>query len=248
MTAVAAEREALRMARAAQDPTARAVHTRNALLGWAHQLYRAGDRMPVCGDFMGSPDASFESVPLTLEDLREAAQYLVERNLMELFHKTHWTDPGYREIHTAHRISLTRLGLDCAESGMTVSEFLYPRPAPTGDTYNTTVESGAQGIQIGGRQNTMNNTWGVKPDSLLRFARDVLTRLPELGLDDIAEAELVEEAAALHGEASAQQPNPTALRRAYDAVMGLLVRAPDSIANQWLREAGSVAINSALSG
>ncbi|MGW4756165.1 hypothetical protein [Streptomyces chartreusis] len=248
MTAIAAEREALRMARAAQDPTARAVHTRNALLGWAHQLYRAGDRMPVCGDFMGSPGASFESVPLTLEDLREAAQYLVERNLMELFHKTHWTDPGYREIHTAHRISLTRLGLDCAESGMTVSEFLYPRPASTGDTYNTTVQSGAQGIQIGGRENTMNNTWGVKPDSLLRFARDVLTRLPELGLDDIAEADLVEEAAALHGEASAQQPNPTALRRAYDAVMGVLGRAPDSTASQWLREAGSVAINSALGG
>ncbi|MFK4070214.1 hypothetical protein [Streptomyces sp. NPDC029674] len=124
----AEEREALRVARAAQNPTARAVYTRNALLHWVHRQYHHGDRTPVCNAFMGSLDASFEGIPLEFEDLREAMEYLAERSLMEVIHKVNWTDPGHREIYTAHKISLTRLGLDCAESGMTVSDFLYPRP------------------------------------------------------------------------------------------------------------------------
>ncbi|AZQ32288.1 hypothetical protein EJ357_01440 [Streptomyces cyaneochromogenes] len=62
------------------------------------------------------------------------------------------------------------------------------------------------------------------------------------------EAELVEEASALRDEASAQQPNPTALRRAYDAVMGTLGRAPEPMASQWLHEAGTAAINGTPGG
>lgn len=244
----AEEREALRVARAAQDPTARAVHTRNALLHWMHRQYHHGHRTPVCNAFMGSLDASLEGIPLELEDVREAMEWLAERDLVEVIHKMNWTDPGHREIHTAHKISLTRLGLDCAESGMTVSEFLYPRPTSTGDIYNTTFQAEARGTQVGGRQNTMNNTWGLEPDALLQFAEDALARIPELGLDDTAEAELTEEATALRDEASAQQPNRAALRRAHDAVMRTLGRAPDSVAAQWLQAAGTAAVNSALGG
>ncbi|MEV6956999.1 hypothetical protein [Streptomyces sp. NPDC051183] len=129
----AEEREALRVARAAQNPTARAVYTRNALLHWVHRQYHHGERIPVCNAFMESRDSSFEGIPLEFEDLREAMEYLAERNLVEVIHKMNWTDPGHREIYTAHKISLTYLGLDCAESGMTVSEFLYPRLTSTGD-------------------------------------------------------------------------------------------------------------------
>ncbi|GAA4071691.1 hypothetical protein [Streptomyces shaanxiensis] len=94
----------------------------------------------------------------------------------------------------------------------------------------------------------MNNTWGLDPNALLQFAKDVLTKVADLGLDERAEAELVEEASALRDEASAQQPNPTALRRAYDAVMGTLGRAPESMTSQWLHEAGTAAINGTLGG
>ncbi|WP_416966756.1 hypothetical protein [Streptomyces sp. 4F14] len=243
----AEEREALRVARAAQNPTARAVYTRNALLHWVHQQYHHGDRTPVCNAFMGSLDASFEGIPLEFEDLQEAMEYLAERNLVEVIHKMNWTDPGHREIYTSHKISLTRLGLDCAESGMTVSDFLHPRSASAGDTYNTTVQSGAHNIQFG-RENTMNNTWGMEPNALLQFAKDVLAKIGELDLDEAAEAELSGEAAALRDQASAQQPNPTTLRRAYDLVMSALGRAPESVASQWLHEAGTAAINSAFGG
>ncbi|MEF3113657.1 hypothetical protein [Streptomyces chrestomyceticus] len=243
----AARREALREARAAQDPTARAVHTRNAVLRWAHQRYQAGDSAPACGGFMKTPGASFDGVPLELGDLQDALEYLTERDLVELHHPMHWTDPGYRESRTAQRLSLTRLGIDCAESGTTVSDFLYPRPPAPGDTYNTTVHAGAQGTQIG-RQNTMHNTWGLDANALLRFAGEVLAKLPELGLDAPAEAELEHEADALRDVASARQPDPTALRRAYDAVMNALGRAPESTAGQWLHEAGTAAIDNVLGG
>ncbi|MET9793067.1 hypothetical protein [Streptomyces canus] len=240
----AAERDALR---AGQNPTARAVHTRNVLLRWAHRRYYEGDREPRCHGFMRSPDAAFEGIPLASGDLREALEYLVERELIELIHRVQWSDPGYRDIYSAQRISLTRLGMDCAESGMTVSEFLYPRPASPGDTYNTTFQAGAQGVQVGG-QNTMHNSWGLEPQALLRFAESVLAKLPELGLAPADEAELTQQAATLRDEASAQQPNPTALRRAYQTVMNTLSGAPDSMASQWLCEVGTAAINNALGG
>lgn len=174
-------------------------------------------------------------------------EYLAVRDLLELIQKVNWADPGYRDIHIAQELFLTRTGLDCAESGMTVSEFLHPRPMSRGDTYHATVQSGAQGTQIG-RQNTMNNSWGPDPNALLHLAKDVLTQIPELGLDETAEAELGAEATALRDEASAQQPDPTVLRRAYDAVMGALERAPETMAGQWLHEAGTAAINSTLGG
>jgi hypothetical protein len=241
------ERKALRAARAAQNPTARSVYARNALLYWVHRQYNHGDRAPAGQAFMRSLDASFEGIPLELEDLQEAMEYLAERDLVQVIRKVHWTDPGYREVHTAQKLSLTRLGLDCAESGMTVSEFLYPRPASGGDTYNTTVQAGAQGTQVG-RQNTMHNTWGLQSDALLQFAKDVLTKIPELGLDESAAAELGEEATTLCDEASAQQPDPRALRRSCDAVMGTLGKAPESMARQWLHAAGATAFNTTFGG
>lgn len=195
---------------------------------------------------MTSPGATFEGVPLEVEDLREALEYLADRHLVELIHKVNWSDPGYRDIHTAQRLCLTRLGLDCAESGTTVSEFLYPRAAAAGDTYHTTVQAGAQGTQIGRRNTMNNNTWGMQTSVLVELAKEVLAKVPELGLEPAAAAELVEEATALREKAEVQDPNPVTLRRTCDAVMGKLERAPESMTRQWLQAAGAAAIHDAL--
>jgi hypothetical protein len=123
-------------------------------------------------------------------------------------------------------------GMDCAESGEPVDEYLQKRRNGAASTFITHV-SGSHGVIIGQQENfTQVNEQGFDPSKVIEFAGLVRQISPTLGLAAEQETGLARQAAELEAEATAGGPDRGRLRRLASSLLNGLASAAPTVAGQ----------------
>ncbi|MFF0391671.1 hypothetical protein ACFYS8_23735 [Kitasatospora sp. NPDC004615] len=212
------------------DRVARALHAREEILDWAFKGGDAGNSPSVQG-FRLSDASFYYGDALSVQEIEFALECLESKGLVK---------PGWNE-----RLSLTPGGFDCVIGGGNMAQNA-DRSRDRGDSYN--FHGPVHGAQIGGMNNTQTNNFGVEPEALVTWAQQLRQLSPQVGLDEILEAELVSEVEILESANSVSPPQPSRLRRAGNRIMEILQSSPDSPIGQLLITGGTAAISAAFAG
>ncbi|MFF8784574.1 hypothetical protein [Streptomyces sp. NPDC015125] len=207
----AGELEAQRLLHLRRDPEGRQQHAHNGLITAASRASYS----PTIGleAFLAMPQSHVYGDPLTLDEVRVAAAYLVERGLATLHE-------GNTEHPLKALLTLTGVGMQCAESSLLVKDFLMQNGHLP--TYYTNIHGG-ENIQVGS-ENTQNNNFGFDPSQFVAFARQVLAAAPRVDITDELRGQIVRDASHLEEESTRPAPEPSRVRRALDGLMETLVR------------------------
>lgn len=201
-------------------PNPRRDYTRTAFVRW---LNRA--RPMQSSEFVKTLGSIYLGERLRAQEIGEAANYLGGKGLVE------FTDWG---VGTLFDPRLTALGIDCAESGKDVSEFLTPPPvAPVFNQINYG-GTNAQGTNI-----TQNN--GVSGPDLVELVIQLRSLEPR-----VAEAQRQEYTEAV---ATLDDPgqDPELRATAWQRVKSALMQTGSSVASAGLLSLGDHVVN-AISG
>lgn len=185
-------------------------------------------------EMIQDPDVHFYGDPLTTEEVGKAFRYLSEQHMVK--GRSAWG--GDVLVPT-----LLARGIECVESGRTVSDFIKPQ-ANVGNVYNTYLPN-AQGVIIGEQENvTQNNSAGIDPTAFVQLAGYVGQVSSTLNLAEPQRVELERVAQELHGEATSGAPDQGRLRALTDRILEGLSGAAGTIAGQIAIQMGQGALNS----
>ncbi|MFJ2843538.1 hypothetical protein ACIPD2_18085 [Streptomyces griseofuscus] len=145
-------------------------YTRTAFVRW---LYKARPMQSV--DFVKVPGSIYLGERLRPVEIGEAANYLGGKGLID------FTDWGVGQLFDPR---LTAQGIDCAESGKTVSEFLTPPPAAP--VFNVTVNGGTNVVGVNNTQN--NGLSGTELVTLVAQLRALEPHVAEAQRQEYAQA------------------------------------------------------------
>lgn len=220
----AGELEAQRLLHLRRDPEGRQQHAHDGLISAASRASCS----PTIGleAFLAMPQSQVYGDSLTLDEVRVAAAFLVERVLATLHE-------GDARHSFKALLTLTGVGIQCAESSLRVKDFLMQRGHLP--TYYTNVQGGNAQIGPG---NTQNNNFGFDASQFAAFARQVLADAPRVELTDVLRSRLVRDASLLQEESTRDAPEPSRVRRALDGVMESLLRHSTDGVAQVLHETG----------
>ncbi|WP_405185809.1 hypothetical protein OG582_00330 [Streptomyces anulatus] len=220
----AGELEAQRLLHLRRDPEGRQQHARDGLVSAASRAAYS----PTIGleAFLGMPQSQVYGESLTLDEVRVAAAFLVERGLATLHE-------GDAPHSLKALLTLTGVGIQCAESSLSVKDFLMQNGHLP--TYYTNVQGGNAQIGPG---NTQNNHFGFDASQFAAFAQQVLADAPRVDIADELRSQLVRDASRLQEESTGPAPEPGRVRRAMDGVLESLVRHSTDGVAQLLHETG----------
>jgi hypothetical protein len=202
------------------DRPARAAASRLALINWLYGHYADGTSPKSTEEFLDSDASYYAGQQVTAAEVGQAVVYLNERGLVE----------GGGVAETVHLIQprLTARGVECAESGKPVSEFLSPPQATSGPTFNVQID-GSQNVVVGTQSGfTQNNTSGIDAEVLARlvhFATVARQSLPSSGLDEQQQVTVEQLSQELEAEASGDNPDRGRLRKLADRLVDALAPA-----------------------
>ncbi|WP_371648302.1 MULTISPECIES: hypothetical protein [unclassified Streptomyces] len=221
----AGELEAQRLLYLRRDSEGRQQHAHNGLIAAA---FRAS-YSPTVGleAFLAMPQSQLYGDSLTLDEVRAAAAFLMERGLATL-------QEGNAQYPLKALLTLTGTGVQCAESSLLVKDFLMQNGHLP--TFTTNIHGG-HNIQVGS-ENTQNNNIGFDPSQFVDFARQVLAAAPRVEIAEELRGQIVRDASRLEEESTSPAPEPSRVRRALDGLMEtLLQHSTDGVA-QLLYETG----------
>ncbi|NEA54270.1 hypothetical protein G3I60_08925 [Streptomyces sp. SID13666] len=221
----AGELEARRLLHLRRDPEGRQQHAHNGLITAASRASYS----PTIGleAFLAMPQSHMYGDSLTLDEVRVAAGYLVERGLATLYE-------GNTQHPLEALLTLTGVGIQCAESPLLVKDFLMQNGHLP--TYDIDIHGGSN-IQVG-QENVQNNNSGFDPSQFIAFARQVLAAAPRVEITDELRGQIVRDAFHLEEEGTRPAPEPSRVRRALDGLMETLVRHSTDGVAQLLYDAG----------
>jgi hypothetical protein len=202
---------------------ARTADLRLSLVLWLYDRYLDGGQPDSTAEFLSSDRSWFLGKRFSERELLQAVKYLKSTGLIE----------GLEIDQEDHLIkpALTPVGVTCAESEKSVSEFLNPPAASGGTTFNVRIE-GSQNVAVGTQSDfTQNNTSGIDPAVLARlthFATAAREGLPSYGLDESRQVEVEQIAGELEAEATGDAPDRGRLRRLTDNLIAALSPAAGS--------------------
>ena len=204
-----------------RNRAARNAYVRNTILHWLYD--RDGQSIHALTSMIDDPQVHFYGERLSVDEVGQACTYLVERQMLQ----------GVRAVGGAFlRPALLARGIECVESGKSVSDFINAQQSGGGNTYHTYLPN-AQGVIVGEQQNfTQNNTVGVDPTKFIQLAGYVGQISGTLGLDEPERVELERMAQELHEEASAASPEVSRLRALGQTVKEKLMAAATTVAAQ----------------
>ncbi|MFI6530283.1 hypothetical protein [Streptomyces uncialis] len=220
----AGQLEARRLLHLRRDPEGRQQHARNGLMSVASRAsYSPTIELEA---FLTTPEAVMLSEHLSPDEVRAAALYLAEQGLATVHE-------GDAQHPLQALLTLTQVGIQCAESPLSVKDFLMQNGHHP--TYTTNIHGGTAQVGSG---NTQNNTFGFDPAQFADFARQVLTAAPRVDTTDELRAQIVRDAAFLEEESTRPAPEPGRVRRALEGLTDTLVRHSTDGLAQYLYEAG----------
>ncbi|MBT2676898.1 hypothetical protein J7E95_40190 [Streptomyces sp. ISL-14] len=201
---------------------ARAQALRKALILWLYGHNMNGTHPTAGADFFQTEHSFFAGQPFSTAEIIRAISHLRQLGLVAGLQSDQSDDLG--------QPSLTASGIDCAESGKSVSDFVNPEKS-SGPTFNVTVD-GSQNVVIGTQHDfTQNNTSGIDPSILAQLVHAASTArqsLPALNLspdDHVLVEQLSNE---LEMEAAGQAPEPGRLRQLVSSLGDALTSAGGS--------------------
>ncbi|MGE7389355.1 hypothetical protein ACQKM2_28170 [Streptomyces sp. NPDC004126] len=195
--------EARRLLELRRDPIARFSHACDRLLRGVLRAGGAAGTVDVTG-FANDPACSFAGEPLTEEEIVRVMDYLCENGLVRL-----------RSSEDCTTAQTTATGTRCVLAGGTVHDYLN-RTQPSGDTYNIT---NSHGFVAGSQHHvTQNNNFGLDASKLTEFAQMVRQFSPSLGTSDEERDQLLLDAEVLEETTTADRPEPSRIRAAYQRV------------------------------
>ncbi|MZF88945.1 hypothetical protein [Streptomyces sp. SID5643] len=201
---------------------ARMASLRLELIRWLYDYYLEDDGPESTEDFASSGRALYMGRSFGGQEILRAVSYLTTAGLIQ----------GGQVDQSDHifRPSLTPKGVDCAESGKPVSEFLNPAPGG-GPTFNVRID-GSQNVVVGTQSDfTQNNTSGIDPEVLARvahFAAVARQGISSYGLEEDQQIEVEQIAQELEAEAGGEAPDRGRLRRLTDRLMEAIAPAAGS--------------------
>lgn len=216
---------------------ARAAELRLAVIQWLYGHYLDGSTPQVADDFLTSNRSYFAGQPFSSIEIVQAVVYLSEKGFVE----------GRTIDQSVHLIQprLTAKGVDCAESGKPVSEFLNPSQSPSGPTFHVKID-GSQNVTVGTQSNfTQNNTSGLDPAvlaQLVHFATVARQSLPSSGLDEQQQVVVEQLSQELEEEAAGEAPDRRRLRRLGDRLIEALTPTAETALGGMVTALGQQAI------
>jgi hypothetical protein len=217
------------------DRPARAAALRLALITWLYGHYVDGTTPKTTEEFLGSDDSCYVGEQFTANEVAQAVVYLSDKGLIK----------GISVDQTVHlmRPELKDKGVDCAESGKPVSEFL--KPQVSGPTFHVQID-GSQNVVVGTQSDfTLNNTSGVDPAVLaqiMHFATLGWQSLPGCGLDEQQQAVAEQLSEEIEAEASSQAPDRGRLRQLTDRLVEAVAPAAGTALGGMVTALGQQAI------
>lgn len=192
--------EAERYTRERDNPVRRLDFAADALVAAAVHEYPSYRLQLDC--FVGSSRTWFYDHVLEIDEVQRAVDHLEQHGLVEAER-----GPGRVEA-----VRLTPLGVECAsQNPISVRRFMNEQqPAAQLITINGPAQIG--------NHNTQNNTFGLTPDQMTRFADELLAAARSADITDTARGRLVGEVEVLQAELRAAEPEPGRLRRALGRV------------------------------
>jgi hypothetical protein len=224
------------------DRPARAAALRLALVQWLYGHYADGTTPQITEDFLTSDRSYYAGQAFSANELTQAVVYLIERALVE----------GNSIDQTVHLVHprLTAKGVDCAESGRPVSDFLNRPQISSGPTFHVKID-GSQNVTVGTQSNfTQNSTSGIDPAvlaQLTHFATVARQSLPGSGLDDQQQVVAEQLSQELEAEAIGEAPDQGRLRRLGNRLVEALAPAAGTALGGMVTALGQQAIT-AISG
>lgn len=210
----------------------RKIHARNVILQWLYA--REDDPVRSLTEMINDPEVHFHWEGLTRDEVRRAFVYLSEESMVR----------GRIAVGGDVLLpSLTVRGINCVESGATVTDFVS-RSQSGGNIYHTYLPN-AQGVIVGEQQNfTQNNNAGVDPSEFVQLAGYLGQVSATLGLEDSERVELEQAAQDLHAAATSASPEPGSLRALTTRVLDGLANAAGTVAGQIALQMGQSALGS----
>lgn len=224
------------------DRPARTAALRRALIDWLYEHHADGTNPQSTEEFLDSDHSYYVGQQFTASEMARAVEYLSQRELIE----------GSTVAETVHLIQpqLTAEGLECAESGKPVSEFLSQSQASSGPTFNVQID-GSQNVVVGTQSDfTQNNTSGIDAETLARlvhFATAARQGLPGFGLDEQQQATAEQVSQELEAEATSEAPDRGRLRKLTDRLVDALAPAAGTALGSVVTALGQQAV-AAISG
>ncbi|WP_405862845.1 hypothetical protein OG407_30500 [Streptomyces sp. NBC_01515] len=195
---------------------------RLGLVQWLYDYYLEDVRPESTKDFHSSEKDQYLGFPFRGQEVLRALSYMLSNGLIQ----------GVQVDQTDHLLQpfLTPKGLDCAESGKAVSEFLNP-PSSNGPTFNVRID-GSQNVVVGTQSDfTQNNTSGIDPEVLARvahFANVARQGIASYGLGEDQQVEVEQIAQELEAETAADAPDRGRLGRLTDRLVAAIAPAAGS--------------------
>lgn len=213
-----AGRDAIERWRAHRDsPAARRETAQANILRWlADQADDSGWHR--LHDIAGTDLGHHEGVQLTQSQIARAAEQLQHDGLIE-------GDDGVAELPGPFTVRLTRAGLNCVESGDTVSDYLQKqqRPGTTNITnFNAPVSGNVNWASQHVSQNATTNT-GIVGDELRLLVQAIVQALPALDLTDEQAAAVTRDAHVIEAELQHHTPESQSIvksmmKRTFDTI------------------------------
>jgi hypothetical protein len=223
------------------DRPARTAAVRLALINWLYDYYVDGVVRQSTEEFLASDRSYYAGRQVAAAEVNRAVVYLKEQELIE----------GASVGESVHLFqpNLTSRGLDCAESGKAVSEFVASQ-ASSGPIFNVQID-GSQNVVVGTQSDfTQNNTSGIDAEVLTRlvhFATIARQSLPGSGLDEQQQAVADHVAQELEAEATNDAPDRGRLRKLADRLVDALAPAAGTALGGVVMALGQQAV-AAISG
>ncbi len=206
-----------------RDPALRARTLRRQMLQWLYGQEQITDMAPAdWSGLLASGKAHLLGEPFAINEVRQAASYLSDKNLI--------TGASVEEDGPGMvRPMLTDDGRDCVlESGGDVAHYLGRQNG--GTMNNTYIGSNSGNVAVGSKRFAQNVTSGLDTSRLIDLAAAVRQALPVFGLSQDQYSVLEGYADELHDAASSPQPDKGNLRRLVDAIMAGLNKAATPVA------------------
>ncbi|RSN40919.1 hypothetical protein DMH12_35445 [Streptomyces sp. WAC 04229] len=185
-------------------------------------------------EMINDPEVHFFGDPLASDEVTRAFSFLREQSLVK--GKAAWGGDVFIP-------KLLARGIECVESGKTVSDFINPQDRG-GNVYHTYLPN-AQGVIVGEQQNfTQNNSAGVDPSVFIRLAGYVGQVSGTLNLEESERSDLERVAQELHAAATSDSPEPSRLRELTSRIVDGLTTAAGTIAGQIALQMGQDALGS----
>lgn len=172
-----------------------------------------GSGLGTASDFLGDPKAIAFGVPFEVDEIKQAAQFLFDNQLIM----------GFKSMAGLQRLTITYEGGYALHSSSLIVDFLKRGGSTTYDNSTTNIGNGNTigAFQTGGRANSQNVTQTVNPAtrmSIANKATELLGQLPEP-----ADSKLRKSLEAVRAEATSETVESSSLQALVLAAMASAV-------------------------